>query len=66
MTGTVSVRVVLGAGGEVGRVEVEKGLPHGMTLAAVEAARKIKFDPARKDGQPVAQYAVIQYNFNIY
>jgi TonB family protein len=66
VTGTVAVRVVLAASGEVARVEVERGLPHGMTLSAVEAARKITFEPARKDGRPVAQYAAIQYNFNIY
>ena len=66
VAGTVSVRVALAPSGEVERVEVEKGLPHGLTLSAVEAARKISFEPARKDGRPVAQYAVIQYNFNIY
>jgi TonB family protein len=66
VAGTVRVRVTLSAAGEVERVEVEKGLPHGMTLAAVEAARKISFEPARKDGRPVAQFALIEYNFNIY
>lgn len=66
VTGTVRVRVVLAATGEVERVEVVKGLPHGLTLSAVEAARKISFEPARRDGRPVSQYVNIEYNFNIY
>ena len=66
VTGTVRTRVVLAASGEVEHVEVVKGLPHGLTLSAVEAARKIQFEAARKDGRPVAQFAIIEYNFNVY
>ncbi|HEY9283725.1 MAG TPA: energy transducer TonB, partial [Pyrinomonadaceae bacterium] len=64
--GTVSVRAVLNASGEVERVIPITGLPHGLTQVAVEAARKIKFVPAVKDGRNVSQWVTIQYNFNIY
>jgi hypothetical protein len=32
----------------------------------MEAARRIQFTPAEKDGHRVSQYATINYNFNIY
>ena len=66
VTGIVQIRLVLGAAGGVERFEVVKGLPHALTLKAVEAAQRIKFEPAQKDGRPVAQYATIQYHFNVY
>jgi hypothetical protein len=33
---------------------------------AVAAARRIRFEPAQKDGRVVAQYVILDYNFNIY
>jgi TonB family protein len=66
VTGTVRVRAVLGASGEVKGVAVVTRLPHGLTQKAVEAARKIKFEPALKDGRPVTQYVLVEYNFNLY
>jgi outer membrane biosynthesis protein TonB len=41
-------------------------LPDGLTEKAMEAARRIQFTPAEKDGRRVSQYATINYNFNIY
>jgi hypothetical protein len=41
-------------------------LPDGLTEACINAARKIKFIPAMKDGRFVSQYVTIEYNFNIY
>ena len=66
VTGVVRIRAVLAKTGEVRNITVVKGLPHGLTLTAVEAARKIKFRPALKDGRTVSQYVVLEYNFNIY
>ncbi len=37
-----------------------------LTLAALAAARRVRFEPAQKDGRAVAQYVVLEYNFNIY
>lgn len=64
--GVVRVRAVLASSGAVERVAVIRGLPHGLTQSAVAAARKIKFEPAEKDGRRVSQYVTLDYNFQIY
>ena len=67
VAGRVVLRIILAADGRVGdEIEVVSGLPEGVTEAAIAAARKIKFTPAEKDGQPVSQYVTVVYNFNIY
>jgi hypothetical protein len=45
---------------------VLSGLPGGLTERAVEAARRIKFFPATKDGRPVSMFIQLEYNFNLY
>jgi TonB family protein len=66
VTGMVRLRLVLGADGTVQHIYPTRRLPAGLTEAAIEAARKIKFIPAMKDGRPVSQFVTIEYNFNIY
>ena len=66
ITGTVVLRGVFSASGSVVNIEVLSGLPHGLTENAVEAARKIKFHPAVKDGKRVATKIQLEYNFNLY
>lgn len=63
--GEVRLRVLFLASGEVGEIEVLKGRAAGLTESAVEAARKIKFIPAEKDGRLVSQYAEVVYRFGI-
>jgi len=66
VTGTVRIRLILRASGEVGDIGHVNKLPHGLTQQAIEAARRISFTPAEKDGRKVSQYVTIEYNFNIY
>jgi TonB family protein len=66
ISGVVRLRVVLSPSGNVTNISVVKGLPDGLTEKAIVAARHIRFFPAIKDGQEVPQYAVLEYNFNIY
>ncbi len=66
VTGTVRLRAILSASGEVTNLSVVKGLPDGLTEKAIAAARQIRFRPAQKDGRTVSQYVVLEYNFNIY
>ena len=66
ITGTVVLRLVLNANGTVSNIAPVSRLPDGLTEKAIEAARRIQFTPAEKDGRKVSQYATIQYNFNIY
>jgi TonB family protein len=64
--GTVVVRAIISNTGQIVQVKVVKGLPHGLTTSAVEAAKGIKCSPAIKDGHAVAQYIQVEYNFNLY
>jgi len=66
VTGTVRLRLVLSASGQVTGITPLTKLPDGLTEKAIEAARKINFTPAEKDGRKVSQYVTIEYNFNIY
>lgn len=66
VTGTVRLRFILRPSGEVGNITPVTRLPHGLTQKAIEAARRVKFTPAMKDGRAVAQYVTFEYNFNIY
>lgn len=62
--GRVRLRAVLAADGSVRHVLVLEGLTHGLTEECVNAARGIRFTPAVKNGRPVSQFIVLEYNFN--
>lgn len=64
--GTVVLRCVFSSTGEVKNIHVVSGLPDGLTESAIEAAKKIKFTPAMKDGHPVSMWMELQYNFHLY
>jgi len=66
VTGTVRLLAVLAADARVRYILVLKRLPDGLTEKSIEAARKIRFTPATINGQPVSQFVVLEYNFNIY
>lgn len=66
VNGSVMLRVVFNAKGEVGAVSVVKGLPFGLTEQAIAATKKIRFEPAKKCGVPVSTMRVLEYTFNIY
>ena len=65
-TGVVTLRVLLASNGAVGQISPVSRLPNGLTEKAIEAARKIRFTPAQKDGRNVGMWIVLQYDFNIY
>lgn len=66
VTGTVVLRCLFAADGTVKYLVVVSGLPDGLTWAAVEAAKKIKFVPPTLNGQPVSMFMQLEYNFNLY
>lgn len=66
VTGTVLLRVVLSSTGRVTNMRVVSGLPYGLTENALEAARRITFVPAVKDGRNVSQQVLVEYNFNLF
>jgi TonB family protein len=64
--GTVVLRAIFAADGTVQHLLIMNSLPRGLTQRAIDAARKIKFIPATKDGRPVSMYIQLEYNFNLY
>ena len=64
--GTVILWVVIGPDGRVHDMRVQRSLGLGLDEKAMEAVRTWKFDPARKDGQPVAVQVNVEVNFRLY
>lgn len=65
MEGTVVLRVVFRRDGTIDVADVISGLPHGLTEAAVEAAKHIKFTPAERDAQPTSIGHTMEYKFTL-
>ena len=66
ITGTVMLRVVFSALGQVEQIRAVQSLPFGLTERAIAAARQIRFMPATKGGRSVSVYMQLEYNFNLY
>lgn len=66
VSGTVRLRVTFLANGSIGSISTVSGLPSGLTEKAIEAARSIKFEPAKKGGVAYAVTRQIEYNFTLY
>lgn len=66
VTGTVTLAVRFLDSGKIGTIYIINGLPYGLTESAVEAAKNIKFKPARKDGKAVTTLKAVTYSFTIY
>lgn len=64
--GTVMLSAIFGADGQVTDIKVVRGLPDGLSRMAIESARKIRFQPAVKDGLPVSVRAQLEFNFALY
>jgi TonB family protein len=64
--GSITLRVTFNANGSIGSIVAVNRLPYGLTEEAIEAAKKIKFKPAKRYGKSVSQSRRIQYSFTIY
>ncbi len=64
--GTIKLAVEFGADGTIKTVVAFQTLPDGLTQNCLESAKKIKFDPATKDGKPYSTIGIISYSFTIY
>ncbi len=64
--GTVVLWVVIGADGRAREVQVQRALGMGLDQKAVEAVRSWRFQPAMKDGHPVAVQVNVEVNFRLY
>ena len=63
--GEVLLKVVFRSSGEVEVLGVERGLGHGLDESAMSAARRIRFKPAQRQGQPVDYNATVHIVFEL-
>jgi len=64
--GTVVLWVVIGPDGRPKDIRVQRSLGMGLDQKAVEAVKLWKFEPARKDGQPVPVQINVEVSFRLY
>ncbi len=63
--GIVILKVLLLPDGTIDRIRVVKRVPYGLTENAIRAACEIRFKPAMKGGQAVAQWVALEYGFRL-
>ncbi len=63
--GTVRLRIVVTAEGQVRDLRVAKSLSEALDKRAIEAVSRWKFDPATKDGKPVAIQIDVECTFKL-
>jgi TonB family protein len=61
--GEVLLDVMFAASGDIRVLKVVRGLGHGLDESAQRAAQQIRFNPAKKDGQPHDSDAVVHIVF---
>jgi protein TonB len=64
--GVVGLNVVVGPDGRIHNAQVVHSLGMGLDEKALEGVKLWKFDPARKDGRPVAVAVYIEVDFHLY
>jgi TonB family protein len=64
--GSVVLNIVFGADGRIHNIRTVRGLPHGLTESAIEAAQKIRFHPAIKNGKPTPVRATLEFSFALF
>jgi len=61
LTGIVVLRVVLCRSGRVTDIQIVQKMPYDITDKAVDAAKRVRFIAAEKDGQTVSQRSIFEY-----
>jgi TonB family protein len=64
--GTVVLWLIVGPDGRPRDIRVARTLGLGLDEKAIEAVKTWRFEPARKDGQPVAVQINVEVNFHLY
>jgi len=65
LQGTVVLWLVVNRQGRPEQVRVQRSLDDGLDWNAVEAVKRWRFEPATKDGQPVAVMINVEINFKL-
>lgn len=63
--GEVALRILFGIDGKLKVLGVVQGLGHGLDENAASAAARIEFRPARRNGQPIEQAALVRVQFHL-
>ena len=66
INGTVVVAMIVTQEGRVREVKISKSLDEGLDKQALAAVRTWKFEPATKDGKPVAVHLNVDVSFSLY
>jgi len=66
ISGTIRLLIGFGEDGKVKDILVLSSLGYGLDEQAINSARGIKFEPAKKDGKPIYVVRVVEYSFSIY
>jgi TonB family protein len=64
--GVVTLSLVVDTEGQPTDVQVTGPIGHGLDEKAVEAVKQWRFQPAMKDGNPIATKIAVQVNFHLY
>ncbi len=64
--GTVILWLIVDQGGHPDNIKIARSLGMGLDQKAIEAVRRWKFEPALKDGRPVAVQINVEVNFRLY
>ena len=63
--GQVILSVLFGSSGSLQVLKIVQGLGYGMDAAAIQAAERIHFKPAERDGRPVDSTALVHIIFQL-
>ncbi len=66
LEGTVMLSLVVTPEGNTTDIKVTSPLGSGLDEKAIEAVRQWKFEPAMKDGKPVAVKVAVEVSFHLY
>ena len=64
--GTVVLNIVIDKAGKISRIRLERALGMGLDENAMEGVKRWRFNPATRNGQPVAVEMNIEVSFNLY
>jgi TonB family protein len=64
--GRVVLNILFGADGVIKDIRTVQGLSHGLTESAIQAAQRIRFQPAMENGRPVSVRVRVEFDFALY
>jgi len=65
LEGEVLLEIMFGANGQLHVNRVVRGMGHGLDESAINAANKMRFQPAMRNGQPVDSMAIVHVIFQL-